>query len=294
MPISPAGRKEATPRHGSARTAPAATMSLVALAAVILFGSLACGGGGQAPASSSGASSPAGGDSKGAPAAPPGAIADGTAIGTGAVSGKATFTGTPPPRKKISMTAEAACHKPGSGEALSDDLIVDAGGALRNVWVRVVSGLEGKAFAPPSAQVELDQAGCLFSPHVLLARAGQSIMFRNSDATLHNINALAKVNRGFNLSLPNAGMSVTRNFAKPEAVRLKCDVHAWMSAWIVVNDTPFQALTGEGGTFAIDGLPAGTYGIEAWHERLGTSRQEVTLADGERKEIAFAFSAPAR
>lgn len=281
------------PRRRVTPGAPVAIRTLAVLASLGLLGSLACGGGGSSPApgagSSSGASTPT------APAPPaPGSIADGTAIGTAGISGKATFNGTPPARRKISMTAEAACHKPGSGEALSDDLIVDAGGALRNVWVRVVSGLEGKVFAPPAAEVELDQAGCLFSPHVLLARTGQSILFRNSDATLHNINALAKVNRGFNLSLPNAGMSVTRTFAKPEAVRLKCDVHAWMSAYIVVNDTPFQALTGEGGGFTLDGLPAGTYGVEAWHERLGTSRQEVTLADGERKEIAFAFSPPGR
>ncbi len=278
-------------RNSLRRTAIAAAAALSLLA-------LACGGKTEAPSSAPSPGSttpPAGGagtaDGGGAPA---GAIADGASIGTAAIAGRVTFTGTPPPRRKIVMSADAACHKPGSADTLSDDVIVGGDGALKNVWVRVVAGLEGKAFAPPSAPVEIDQAGCFFSPHVLLARAGQPILFRNSDATLHNINALAKVNRGFNLSLPNAGMSVTRTFAKPEAVRLKCDVHAWMSAWIVVHDTPFQSVSGEDGRFAIEGLPAGTYGVEAWHERLGTSRQEITLADGERKETGFAFSPPAR
>lgn len=269
----------------------------MAMVAGLLLFTCACGGKAEAPAtapaqpaSGSGTAPTTGGG--GTP--PAGAVADGASIGSAGIAGRATFTGTAPARKKIAMGADAACHKPGSEGALSDDLIVGAGGALRNVWVRVVSGLEGKVFAAPSAPVEIDQAGCLFAPHVLLARADQPVLFRNSDATLHNINALAKVNRGFNLSLPNAGMSVTRTFTKPEAVRLKCDVHAWMSAYIVVHDTPFHALSGDDGTFAIEGLPAGTYGVEAWHERLGTSRQEITLADGERKEIAFAFSAPGK
>lgn len=271
-----------------------ARRAAIAASAALTFFALACGGKSDAPAPAPGQPAAGAEPAPGGGAPPDGAIADGASIGTGAVSGRATFTGTPPARKKISMGADAACHKPGSDGALSDDLIVGADGALRNVWVRVVSGLEGKTFAAPTSPVELDQKGCLFSPHVVMARAGQPVLFRNSDATLHNINALAKVNRGFNLSLPNAGMSVNRTFAKPEAVRLKCDVHAWMSAYVVVHDAPFQALSGDDGTFAIEGLPAGTYGVEAWHERAGTSRQEVTLGDGERKEIAFAFSAPAR
>jgi plastocyanin len=263
-------------------------------AALILLLAAACGGKTEAPAPGAAPAGSSATDAGASPAAAPaGAIADGASIGSAAVAGRATFTGTPPARRKIAMGADAACHKPGSEGALADDLLVGDGGALRNVWVRVVSGLEGKVFAPPSASVELDQAGCLFSPHVLLARAGQPVLFRNSDATLHNIHALAKVNRDFNLSLPNAGMSVSRVFAKPEAVRLKCDVHAWMSAYILVHETPYQALSGADGAWAIEGLPAGTYGLEAWHERLGTSRQDVTLADGEKKTIDFAFAAPA-
>jgi plastocyanin len=160
--------------------------------------------------------------------------------------------------------------------------------------VRVVAGLGDRVFAPPQADATMDQKGCLFEPHVLLARAGQPIRLANSDPVLHNINALARVNRGFNVSLPAPGMSVTKTFPKPEAVRIKCDVHTWMGAWIVVHENPFQALTGDDGAFEIAGLPEGAFVVEAWHEKLGTARQAVNVADGERRTAEFTFQPPAR
>jgi plastocyanin len=192
------------------------------------------------------------------------------------------------------MSGEAACHRTGGDPPLTEDLIVNADGTLRNVWVRVVAGLGGRDFAPPAVAAEVDQEGCLFAPHVLMARTGQPILFRNSDPVLHKINTLARLNRGFNLSLPAPGMSVTRSFTKAEAVRIKCDVHTWMAAWIVVHDNPFQALTGDGGTFELTGLPEGAYEIEAWHEMLGTARQMVNVTEGERRDVEFSFSRPAR
>src|SRR5262245_38226326 len=217
-----------------------------------------------------------------------------TPAGTAAITGRARFTGQPPQRRPIRMSGEAACHKPGGDPPLAEDVQINADGALRNVWVRVVGGPAGGPFPAPAKPVEVDQKGCLFVPHVVLARAGQPILFRNSDPVLHNINALARVNRGFNLSLPAAGMTTTRTFAKPEAVRIKCDVHTWMGGWIVVHDNPYQALSGDDGRFEIAGLPAGTFQVEAWHEALGTSKQEVTVADGGRGEVEFSFTRPAR
>ena len=266
-----------------------------AAAALGLIGAVfaaSCGGGGGGSESSKG-----GGAEAPAPAAPapsaPGAIPAGQSIGSASVTGRALFRGKAPKRRPIAMSADPGCKHPGGGETLSDDVLISADGALQNVWVRVVSGLGDKTFGPPAEPVALDQTGCSFTPHAATAQTAQTILFKNGDSVAHNVHALPKANPGFNVTLPPSGKPSERRFTKPEAVRVKCDIHPWMGSWVLVHDAPFQSLTGEDGRFAIRGLPAGTYEIEAWHERLGAAaRQSVTLGDGEEKAIDFSFAAP--
>jgi len=249
-------------------------MRLRAAAALLLglgagTGLLACGGSGDQP-----------------PPAAAGAITAGSLIGKGSIAGRVLFRGTPPARHPIAMSGEASCHKPDGG-ALSEDLIVNPDGTLRNVYVHVVSGLGSRVFAPPAPPAEVDQKGCLFVPHLLAVQTNQVILFRNSDPAVHNVHARATQNVAFNVSMSGQGRTARRYFAKPEVVPIRCDIHAWMAGFIAVGDNPFQAVTGDGGSFSLDGLPAGEYQIEAWHEKLGTARQNVTLADGERRDLSF-------
>jgi plastocyanin len=187
------------------------------------------------------------------------------------------------------MSGEASCHRP-EGEALSEDLVVGPGGALRNVYVRVVSGLGDRIFAPPADPVVMDQRGCVFVPHVLAAQANQVIQFTNSDPAVHNVHAVARLNRPFNVSMSGKGRAFRRYFTEPEVVKIRCDIHAWMGAYIGVDGHPFQAVTGEDGSFRLAGLPAGEYGLEAWHETLGTARQTVSLGEGESGQVEFTFA----
>lgn len=189
------------------------------------------------------------------------------------------------------MTSEAACHRPGV-ETLSEDIIVSAGGGLGNVYVHVVSGLGVRAFAPPPSPAVMDQVGCMFVPHVLGVQAGQVITFKSSDPVLHNVRAVARKNRTFNVSMPGKGKTVDRYFSEPEVVAIRCDVHAWMSAYIAVENHPFHQVTGEDGSFALEGLPAGEYIVEAWHEKLGALRERVTAAEGQRRDMQFTFKNP--
>ena len=97
--------------------------------------------------------------------------------------------------------------------------------------------------------------------------------------------------------MPKFMKKIKISFAKPEVmIPVKCDVHPWMQSYVGVLDHPFFAVTGEGGTFELAGLPAGSYTIEAWHEseRIGTMTQDVTVADGESKSVDFAFKVKAR
>jgi hypothetical protein len=132
----------------------------------------------------------------------------------------------------------------------------------------------------------------MYTPRVFGMQAKQPLKIKNDDDTLHNVHALPTKSKEFNIGQPNKGMETTRTFAEPEVmVKFKCDVHPWMAAYVGVLPHPFFSTTGADGAFAIKGLPAGTYEIEAWHEKYGTQTQKITVADGEAKALAFTFKA---
>ena len=227
---------------------------------------------------------------EGPPPPPAGAIPPGQSIGSAVITGHAIFKGAIPQREEIDMSSDAVCRARGGGVA-REDVIVGAGGSLQNVFVHVVSGLGGRVFAPPPEPVVLDQRGCSYHPHVFGIQANQVLEIVNSDPTLHNIHSVPRDNKPFNVGMPAEGMRIRRFFAVPEAmVKLKCDLHNWMIAWSGVTDNPFFDVTGEPGTFAIKGLPAGVYVVEAWQEVFGIRRTAVTIGEAEKREIAFDFT----
>jgi plastocyanin len=224
----------------------------------------------------------------GPPPPPPGALPAGKPIGSAAIEGRVVFDGPPPARRPIRMSSEASCHKPGSSP-LSEDLIVSADGGLKNAYVHIISGLGERVFAPPEAPAVMDQSGCLFVPHLLDVQANQPIEFANGDPVVHNVRAAAEKNRSFNVSMPGNGKRIRRFFSEPEVVKIRCDIHAWMSAFVAVESHPFHQVTGEDGSFSLRGLPAGSYEVEVWHERLGTQKRQVQLGEGESRKVEIAF-----
>ena len=204
-----------------------------------------------------------------------------------AIVGTITLQGTPPPNPSINMSSDPYCLK--LGPATTPTFVVSDGG-LENVFVYVKDGLGTLKFPVPSQPVVLDQKSCAYTPRVFGIQVGQSLDIVNSDETLHNIHALPTVNREFNRGQGLQGMKYTTTFTTPEVMLpFKCDVHKWMNAWVGVLEHPFYAVSGKGGTFALAGLPPGTYTIEAWHEKLGTETQMVTIGAKESKTITFAF-----
>ncbi|MGH7530185.1 MAG: carboxypeptidase regulatory-like domain-containing protein, partial [Gemmatimonadales bacterium] len=214
--------------------------------------------------------------------------------GGATITGHVRFTGTRPTNAPIDMSEEAACKaKYAAGTQPRAETVVGTGNALGNVFVYVKSGLPASAkYQAPSTPVVLDQDGCRYHPHVLGIMVGQPLEIRNSDPVLHNIKAQAQANRPFNISQPNAGMETTRTFSRPEVmVALECNVHGWMNAYAGVRPDPFFAVSGTDGSFTIQGLPAGTYTIEAWHEKFGTQTATVTVTGTESKTADFTFAA---
>ena len=215
----------------------------------------------------------------------------------GAVSGKVTFEGTPPPAQLLKMAADPVCAE-ASGANLQNDAVLIKDAAIQNVFVYVKDGLDAAyTFVVPTNALTFDQRGCRYRPRVFGVRAGQPIDIVNEDNTMHNVHALPKANAEFNHSMAMKGehLKPPTVFNTPEVmVRFKCDVHNWMAAWVGVMAHPFFAVTSDQGTFELKGLPPGTYTIEAWHERFGTQAQKVTVGDRQTQTIAFSFKASAR
>lgn len=247
--------------------------ALVALALVLQ----ACGGGDSA------------GDAGGGEEAA-GAVVE-MPPGSATISGTVRFTGAAPERPPLRLDPE--CRALNEGPVLSENVVVNENGTLRNAFVYVKEGLPSDtAYPVPGDAAVLDQQGCKYTPHVLGVMAGQDIRILNSDPLQHNINAQADANRGFNLSTPNQGDERERSFRVEEVpVRVKCDVHPWMGAYIAVVNHPFHAVTGDDGSFSIGNLPAGTYTVELWHEQYGTQTGSVTVEDGGAATLDFAVSA---
>ncbi len=217
------------------------------------------------------------------------ALTSGPAV-AGAISGKVTFAGDPPQRRQVKMSADPKCEAANPEGRLGDVFVVNEGGAFQNVFVYIKEGLPEQKWDPPAEPAVIDQHGCMYTPHVLGVMVGQTIEIRNSDPTLHNVHALPKNSRQFNNAMPMKGMTIKKKFTAPEImVRLKCDVHPWMSAYVGVLDHPFFAVTGPDGTFEIKNVPPGTYTIEAWHEKAGTKTAQVTVAQDGTATVDFVF-----
>ena len=141
------------------------------------------------------------------------------------------------PRRSSSIAIRRA--RSSTRTACAPDIFVVSSGGLENVFVYVKDGLGDYYFETPTTAVTLDQKGCHYTPHVFGVRAGQPLEIVNSDPTLHNVNAMAKVNQSFNLGQAIQGMKNQKVFKAPEVmVHIKCDVHNWMNAYAGVLESP--------------------------------------------------------
>jgi plastocyanin len=207
----------------------------------------------------------------------------------GTVTGRILFTGKAPARKKVEMDEDPQCAKLHKSPVYDVSVQTGGKGALANAFVYIKTGLEGKKFKPPSDPVVIDQRGCWFVPRVIGMQAGQQLKAVNSDPVTHNIHPRGK-NYDWNQNQPESAEPAIRRFAFPEVmVRVKCNIHAWMKAWIGVVDNPYFAVTGANGSFELKNVPPGVYTVEAWHEDLATQDLQVTVAASGKAAADFTF-----
>lgn len=235
-------------------------------------------------------------------------LATGWAEDGARLRGRVSFSGSPPelPSHKTSL--------PECGHTIEQEvLVLSADKGIKNVVV----SLEGVAKARPDAAAKiavLDNRNCRFVPHVLALMVGSVLEIRNSDPILHNAHGhlvefraadgskgpwsdpharLRDVRTLFNMALPPKGRAVRRRLSEAGLVHVMCNAgHGWMSAFIVIKEHPYFAVTDDEGRFEIADVPAGNYRLQAWHELLGHQTREVEVSTGDTVQVDFQFSWP--
>jgi plastocyanin len=207
--------------------------------------------------------------------------------GNGTITGKVSYTGTPPKMKPIDMSKEPACAKQHATPETTENVETAAGNTLKDVVIYISAGDQDSA--APTATLRYDQKGCHYSPHVLAMQVDQNFEIYNDDPVAHNIHPMPKANAEWNKSQPPGTPPLPAKYDKTEFIPVKCNIHPWMHGWFIVLKTSHYAITGDDGTFSIKGLPAGKYTVTAWQEQYGTQNQEVTVGAGETKTADFSY-----
>ena len=140
-----------------------------------------------------------------------------------------------------------------------------------------IDKIPGKTFAPPATAPRLDQLNLTFTPHVLPVLAGTTVAFPNSDEIRHNVFSPSPVR--FNLGTYEKNTMKYYRFDKPGVATLLCNVHAEMSAYVVVTETPYFAVTGKDGKFVLKDLPAGKYTLKVWHEKAKPAAIPIEVSE---------------
>tara|TARA_B100000029_G_scaffold497996_1_gene566235 strand:- start:2549 stop:3259 length:711 start_codon:yes stop_codon:yes gene_type:complete len=214
-------------------------------------------------------------------------------VNAGTLNGHVKYDGKPPKAKRLKMDADPVCGTSHSGPVYSESFKMADDGSMAEALVYLLN--VPYSGGVPKDPAVLDQVGCVYEPHVFGMVAGQELLIKNSDATLHNIHSMPKINKEFNFAMPRVVKKKKASFPKsePDPFYIKCDVHPWMKTWVLVSDHPYFAVTDSNGNFSIDGIPAGTYEVVCWQEKFKKSplTATVTIGTGDTTQD-FTFTRP--
>lgn len=202
-----------------------------------------------------------------------------TQAGFGTIKGRLVWDGAEAPERVVIAKKGEATKDPGvcakDAPILADDLVVDpktkgVQGAFAYIPKPTGKNPEAlKEIAAKTPNPVIDQENCRFIPHTLAVTTDQTVVFKSSDPTGHNLRYAGFNNGGFNQMMP-VGSQIQKKFAiERRPIPIGCDIHPWMTGYVMVFDHPFFAITGEDGSFEIKGVPAGTQKVVVWQEKVG-------------------------
>lgn len=213
----------------------------------------------------------------------------------GNVTGTVTYEGDAPARKALAInTQEQHCIDATKG-AKSEELVVSKGKGIQNVVVYMRLRGTQELKIPDKKKLIVDQKGCRYLPHVIVVPKGATVTITSDDPVAHNVHSHATKNDAPNVQIANKGGIYEYAITVAEAIKLTCDIHAWMSGYIVAVDSNYYTVTGQKddkdkwihpddyeksadkGKYTLKDVPAGRARVVAWHEKLGTAFKNVEV-----------------
>jgi plastocyanin len=200
----------------------------------------------------------------------------------GTVAGKIVYSGKPVRPKRFPVTQDmSTCGKTKEVYPVK----VEEGGVVQAVvWLDDIASGKAFNFSDPA----IDQKNCEFVPHVLLIQPGKLKML-NTDMCSHNIHVFSSGNREVNVNIAPKADPTEINLMRPDQAMLRCEIHKWMEAYVIVAKNPYYVVSGASGAYTLTDVPPGKYHIKVWQESLGTQTQEVTVEAGKTATVRFNY-----
>ena len=215
-----------------------------------------------------------------------------TVSGGGSITGKVAAGAAKSKSRSYTISKDTEICGTGNRDVT---LVRVSGGALLDTVVYLEKVKEGKAFPAALKKLTLNQKKCEFQP-ALSFMANEGVLEAvNSDATLHNIHTYELIKKArrtvLNVSQPEAGNVVEKKIKlrKGTAMKVECDAHDFMHAFVFVAKNPYFAVVNDKGEFEIKDVPPGKYKINAWHGSLGTQKGKVEVKGGAAASVNFSY-----
>ena len=215
----------------------------------------------------------------------------------GNITGTVTYEGDAPERPPLTATKDQHCVDAVQGTK-SEALVVSKGKGIKNVVI--YARVRGGEVKLPEENPVMDQKDCAYYPHVLAVPVGVTVDLTSQDPVAHNVHSHAQKNKAKNIQIPKPGKVIPYEITKAEQIKFTCDIHDWMTGYIVAVPSSFYAVTGykdaedkwlssdayekseDTGKYTLENVPAGRARVIAWHEELGTANKMVEVtADGD-------------
>ena len=220
----------------------------------------------------------------------------------GNITGTVMYEGDAPARPELTATKDDHCIKTVKGTK-SEALVVSKGKGIKNVVI--YARVPRTKVTLPEKNPVMDQKDCAYYPHVLVVPVGATVDLTSRDPVAHNVHSHAQKNKTVNTLIPKPGVVVPHKIEKAEEIKFTCDIHAWMTGYIVAVPSNFYTVTGgkddEGewlsadayeksadtGKYTLENVPAGRARVVAWHEELGTANKTVEVPESGDLNVNF-------
>jgi hypothetical protein len=195
------------------------------------------------------------------------------------LTGRVLFVGERPVLEPLIIPEEESQGCVCEGEKVNDEnrsYLISEDGGLANVVITV--DVPGAELVVPEEPVIVQLYHCRFEPHITIVPMGGTVSFVNAHEISDNVHTYPLRNKSINHTIA-VGSQVSQQLARADRIKVKCDLHPWEEAYVVVVDTPYVAVSGPDGRFSIPGLPPGKYQAQAWHEQSGKVKLEISVAE---------------